>query len=95
MPRPPVAVRINGTIHAPNKRGPKPTAPTKERATFQLPIGLLDRARDAVYFTPGATMAGLMEEALRTHLDKLEKKNGKPFSSRRGAELKTGRPVKK
>lgn len=95
MSRTPTAVPINGTSHAPKRRGPKLTVPAKERATFQLTPGLLDRARDAVYFTPGATMAALMEDALRSHLEKLEKKRGTPFPSRRGAVLRTGRPVKK
>ncbi len=64
-----------------------------ERATFQLPANLVERARDAVYWTPGATMAGLVEAALSVHLGKLEKKRGEPFPERAGA-LRTGRPVK-
>ena len=39
-----------------------------ERATFQLPADLVERARDAAFWTPDATMAGLVEaaRALRT-----------------------------
>ena len=94
MARLPAGVPSNGTKPTAKKRGPKPTGTKKERATFQLPPEILNRARDAVYWTPGATMAGLMEEALRLHLAKLEKNRGEPFPSRRGAVLKTGRPVK-
>ncbi len=65
----------------------------KERATFQLPVELIERTRNAVYWTPGATMAGIMEAALVTHMDRLEKKRGEAFPERTGA-LKTGRPIK-
>ena len=65
----------------------------KERVTFQLPVELIERARDAVYWTPGATMAALMEAALSAHLDEMEKRRGQPFE-RRGGALRTGRPIK-
>lgn len=74
-------------------RDPEPEKATKERVTFQLPTETIERARNAVFWTPGATMAALMEEALSVHLDRLEKKRGEPFPTRSGA-LKTGRPVK-
>lgn len=67
--------------------------PGKERVTFQLPVDLIERARDAVYWTPGATMAALMEAALTDHLAKLEERRGHPFQ-RRGGALRTGRPIK-
>jgi hypothetical protein len=66
----------------------------KERVTFQLPGNLIEKARDVVYWTPGLTMASLMEEALLAQLKRAERKHGKPFPSRAGAALKTGRPVK-
>ena len=50
-------------------------------------------ARRYIYWTPGATLAALMEEALTSHLDRLEKKRGEPFAPRTGA-IKTGRPIK-
>lgn len=72
---------------------PEPKKAAKERATFQLPVELIDRARNAVYWTPGATMAGVMEAALTAQLERMEKKRGSPFPERDGA-LKAGRPVK-
>ncbi len=66
----------------------------KERVTFQLTVDLIERARDAVYFTPGLTMTHLMEEALIAQLERILKKRGKPFPSRGGVALSTGRPVK-
>lgn len=89
---------IPSNIHVGGKRGEPqadPARPSKERATFQLPVELIERVRDAVYYTPGQTMAAFMEEALRHQLDRIEKKRGEPFPSRRGAALKTGRPVKR
>jgi hypothetical protein len=78
----------NGT-----KRHDADAAPAKERATCQLPVELTERVRDAVYWTPGATLAGFFEEALKRHLEHLEKKRGEPFPHRSG-QLKTGRPIK-
>ena len=66
----------------------------KERVTFQLPVDLIEKARDAVYFTPGLTMARLMEDALVSQLARTVKKRGKHFPSRGGKALRTGRPVK-
>jgi hypothetical protein len=61
----------------------------KRRVTFHLPVGLMDRARNAVYWTPGLTMAGLAAEAIGDALDKLERKNGKRFQPLK-ADLKGG-----
>ena len=97
MPRHPPhegkATIVNG-----GKRGEPqadPARPAKERATFQLPADLVERVRDAVYWTPGQTMAAFMEEALRHQLDRVEKKRGGAFPPRHGAALRTGRPVKR
>ena len=65
----------------------------RERLTVQLPIGLLERLRNAVYWSPGLTVAGLVERGIESELARLEKVNGGPFSPR-SAELKAGRPVK-
>jgi hypothetical protein len=72
----------------PAQQSPEPKATRKERVTFQLPVELIERARDVVYWTPGATMAGLMEAALEAELGRREQ-----VPSRAGA-IRTGRPVK-
>jgi hypothetical protein len=72
----------------------KATRTPKERVTFQLPVELIEKARDVVYFTPGLTMARLMEDALVAQLKWREKSRGQIFPSRAGAALRTGRPVK-
>jgi hypothetical protein len=71
----------------------QPPKARKERVTFHLPVDLIERARNAVFWTPGLTLAELAEEAVREALDQLEKRRGEPFPPRKRA-LKTGRPVK-
>jgi hypothetical protein len=65
----------------------------KERMTFHLPVDVMDRAKNAVYWTPGLTLADLAAEALGDAVDRLEKKRGEPFRPRT-SELKGGRPMK-
>jgi hypothetical protein len=72
----------------------EPARATKERVTFQLPVTLIEKARDVVFFSPGLTMASFMEDALVAQLKRAEKKRGEPFPSRAGAALRSGRPVK-
>lgn len=66
----------------------------KTRATFHLPVELLEEARDAVYWVPGLTMASLTEEALRKELRRIkEARNGGKDFPRREGDVKRGRPV--
>jgi len=65
----------------------------KERLTVHLPVPLIDRVKNAVYWTPGLTLAGLAEKSLENTVDNIEKKNGEPFPQRK-ANLKGGRPLK-
>lgn len=60
--------------------------------TFGLSVDLMDWARNAVYFTPGLTLSGLVEESLRRHLKNLEEARGEPFPTR-PSKIKTGRPI--
>ena len=64
----------------------------KERLTVHIPSPLVERCRNAVYWTPGLTLAGLAEEALTKLLDAMEQARGESFVVREG-ELKKGRPV--
>ncbi len=66
-------------------------APKRQRMTVSLPIDLLERMRDAAYWTSGTTMAGLISSALEDLLNHLESQNGRPFSPRL-QNLKPGRP---
>ncbi len=65
----------------------------KERLTVHVPIGLINGVKNAVYWTPGMTLAGFAEEAFQEYLLKLEDKRGEVFPPRR-SELKGGRPLK-
>lgn len=65
----------------------------RERVTLHMSRGLLDRVRNAVYWTPGLTMADLAEEALIRYLATLEQERGEPFPAR-ASELKRGRPIR-
>ena len=65
----------------------------RERLTAQLPRPVMERVRNAVYWTPGLTVAGMTSEALEQFLDRLEAERGEPFPPRQG-DIKTGRPVK-
>jgi hypothetical protein len=86
---------LDAVIPAPREAERAISAPKaiKERLTVHLSIGLIDRMKNAVYWTPGLTLAGLAEEALAQAVDKLEKERGEPFPPRQ-AELKGGRPLK-
>jgi hypothetical protein len=53
----------------------------------------MERARNAVYWTPGATLAGLVEEAVRVELAKREAENGSVFRPR-NSRLTPGRRVR-
>jgi hypothetical protein len=61
--------------------------------TIVLPASLIDRAKNAVFWTPGLTLADLAIDGIELSLAKVERKNGGPFPRRKG-DLKGGRPVK-
>ena len=76
----------------------QPQAPTtsskeKQRLTVHLTVNLIERAKNAVWWTPGLTLAGLAEQALIDAVDAMEQERGEPFLPRR-EELKGGRPMK-
>ena len=70
---------------------PRHATSPKGRYTIHLPVGLMERAKNATYWTPGLTLAGLAEAGIRTELERVEKKHG-PFKPRE-RELVGGRPL--
>lgn len=87
----------------------KPSSPSnnKQRLTVQISEDVIERAKNAVYWTRGLTLAQLTEEALEKAIKALEKgsviyddKTGQPLKEKgnefpkRRAELNSGRPVK-
>jgi hypothetical protein len=79
---------------APRLSRTAPAKVQKTRATFHLPIDLLEEARDVVYWVPGLTMANLTEEALRREIQRIKdvRNDGQDFPTRE-SDLKRGRPV--
>ena len=71
----------------------EPGADEKERCTLRLSRDLMDKLRDAVYWTPGLTLGALAEDALRSCIRDIEQSRGEPFPPRAG-NLRPGRPVK-
>lgn len=76
-----------------SKASQQPAGTRKDRLTIQLPAALIERAKNAVYWTPGLTLAKLSEKALEQTLESLEKQHKGPFPIRT-EELKGGRPIK-
>ena len=66
----------------------------KQRLAVVITGEVVERAKNAVYFEPGLTLASLMEGALTVALNKLERKRGEPYPARQGLRLKPGRPIK-
>lgn len=67
--------------------------PERERITLLLNRSLIERLRNAVYWTPGMTLARLVAESLEATITSMEAERGAPFP-RREHELKIGRPAK-
>jgi hypothetical protein len=71
----------------------EPPKVAKQRMTFILPVDVIDRVKNAAYWTPGLTLADLAAQALTEAVDRLERKRGEPFPPRKST-LKGGRPMK-
>lgn len=67
-------------------------AKKKERITIALTPEVIERLKNAVYWSPGLTLSCVIEQATEKAILDLERKNGKPFPERNG-ELKKGRQL--
>lgn len=65
----------------------------KQRVTIHVPIDLIERVKNAVFWEPGLTLAEFAEHALAKAIDELENENGSPFPQRK-RPLRGGRPLK-
>lgn len=65
----------------------------KERITIHLPLELIDRVKNVVYWEPGLTLTGFAEYAFEKALQEQEEKRGEPYPERKERALKSGRPV--
>lgn len=88
-------VELSETMHASHdmlfKKATKRKAVERKRLTVSLPLELLERSRNTVYWTKGLTLAQLLEQALNYSLDQRERLHGQPFPKRL-EDLKGGRP---
>lgn len=56
--------------------------PGETRATILIEIALLEKVKNLVYWTPGATIKEVMSVALEAYIEKHEKKHG-PIKQRK------------
>lgn len=95
------------TLNGNGSQKPSPPTRSKQRLTVQISENIIERAKNAVYWTRGLTLAKLTEKALEKAIEVLEKtcvifddETGKPLKNKgdpfpnRKEELKSGRPVK-
>ena len=61
--------------------------------TLELPAELIERLRNAVYWSPGTTLTSVASKALRDCIELLEKEHGGSFPQRQH-KLRIGRPAK-
>lgn len=66
---------------------------TKQKLTVHLSPELADRVKNAAYWNPRLTIAGIAEQGIRQALREVEKENGGPYPPRDG-DLIGGRPIK-
>ena len=71
-----------------------PRGPGNGKAVFSIRLtpALLDKARNACFFTPGLTLAALTEAALTRELARMEAERGGPFENRT-ADIPRGRRI--
>jgi hypothetical protein len=81
--------KATSTSSRPNKV--KRQQPWTVRLTVSLPGDLVERLRDAVYWSPSLTLAWLIAQSLRTSLTEMESFRQCPFPKRAKA-LRAGRP---
>ena len=79
----------NQTPSAPKQ---EPSKNKKRRITVQISEDIIDRIKNATYWTPGLTLSYLVETALEKEVNQMESYRGSSFEKRK-AELKTGRPI--
>lgn len=64
-----------------------------QRATVHLPIELIERVKNIVYWEPGLTLSDFYSSALKVAIAHWESKNGGKYAKRK-ENLKGGRPLK-
>lgn len=65
----------------------------KQRVTIHIPVELIEKVKNAVFWEPGLTIAAFAEMALGNAVQEMEKERGAPYPLRK-YQLKSGRPMK-
>jgi hypothetical protein len=66
---------------------------TKQRFTVSINAESIEKARQAVYYTPGLTLSALVEKAMQTEIEEMERERGTPFPEGEEVKLSVGRPL--
>jgi len=91
--RPAVNMSQVDSLMEPQDATREPDREPRGQLNVNIPADALNKARDAVYWTPGLTLADLVSEAVTRELARLEKQRGEPYPNRKG-NIKTGRPIR-
>ena len=78
--------RVETVIETTQKAG-------KQKLTVHLEPSLADRVKNAAYWNPKLTIAGISEQGIRHAIEKIEREHGGKYPPREG-ELIGGRPIK-
>lgn len=79
---------------APEPASPAPAETSARlRLSTEIDARVLDAAKDAVFWTPGQTLAAFVEEALSREIQRRTDERGEPFPPRT-SHLPPGRPVR-
>ena len=89
LPHEPMLVNGHGVNGSAHPASPNPQR--KQRVTITLPSALLERLRNAVYWTGHSTLAHLIADSLDEAVTEMEQQHGGPFPARL-SPLKRGRP---
>ncbi len=97
VPKPKKPMKVSENRDTPRKEPvePKPIPPErkKQKLTIHLDGELADRVKNAAYWCPRLTIAGIAEVGIRTAIEKLEREHGSRYPAREG-DLIGGRPIK-
>lgn len=87
-PRPPRAANADRTDAV-------PVTPRtgKQKLTVHVAADLAERVKNAAYWNPKLTIAGIAEQGIKHAIDRYEREHGGPYPPRDG-ELVGGRPIK-
>ena len=75
------------------RKAARPPNESRQRLTVEISAEAVERLRDAVYWTEGVTLAGLVESCIVETVRRMELERGSDFA-RRERPLRAGRPPK-